>query len=197
MQTFTIGLGHNWFIRALGRNPLTRATDRVEAIAVVLAILVALAAVPIAGAIGTSVYDTRSRTYAEQAQTRHPVAAIAAADSTALAAPNTVAFAVRATWRAADGEHKATVVRENPVKAGDRLDIWVNESGAPVDPPGSPNRAGFDAAAAAMLSWGAVVVVLAGILTVLRWSLDRRRYQQWDREIGASANGSGGRTNHQ
>ena len=53
MQTFTIGLGRYWWMRALGRNPLVRRSDRVEALAVALAIVITVVATPIAGAIGT------------------------------------------------------------------------------------------------------------------------------------------------
>ena len=196
MQTFTIGLGRYWCIRALGRSPLVRATDRIEAVAVMLAIVVALIAVPIAGAIGTSVHDTRARIYAEQAQTRHIVTAIATTNSTALAT-NSGFSMVRVKWSAPGGEHAATLIRDKPIKAGQPVDIWVDQAGAYADSPLAPGRAGFDAVVAAVLAWCAVVGVMAGLTQGLRWRLDRRRYAQWDTEISTLANGNDGRTNLQ
>ena len=73
MQTFTIGLGRGWWVRLLGRNPLVRTSDRIEVMVLGLAVLLTVVAVPIAGAIGTSVYDAHTRVYAEEAQTRHQV----------------------------------------------------------------------------------------------------------------------------
>ena len=195
MQTFTIGWGRNWCIRALGRNPLVRATDRIEAIVAVLAILLALISVPIAGAIGTSVHEARTRIYAEEAQGRHIVTAVATGNS--VATPNTGAFAVRVKWSVAVGDHVATLIRNEPVRAGAPLDIWVNKAGANVSPPSTPSSVGIEAVAVAVVSWLAIAGVAAGIAYGIRWSLNRRRYAQWQREISAWADGNGGRTNHQ
>jgi hypothetical protein len=38
MQTFTLGLRRSWWIRVLGRNPLVRTSDRVEALVLALAV---------------------------------------------------------------------------------------------------------------------------------------------------------------
>ena len=40
------------------------------------AIIVSLVATPVAGAVGTAVYGARLQLYAEEAQTRHPGAAV-------------------------------------------------------------------------------------------------------------------------
>ena len=82
MDTFTLDWGRSWTIRAFGRNPLVRFSDRVEAVVLVLVFATALAVIPVAGAIGTAVYESRARLYTEQAQTRHTVAATAIEDST-------------------------------------------------------------------------------------------------------------------
>jgi hypothetical protein len=41
------------------RNPLLRASDRIEALVVALAVMVSLLAVPVAAAVGTAVHDSR------------------------------------------------------------------------------------------------------------------------------------------
>ena len=73
LGTFTVRLPRWRFARLFGFNPLVRISDRVEAFVVVLAVVVMLLAVPIAAAVGTAVYDSRSRQYTEQAQTSQVV----------------------------------------------------------------------------------------------------------------------------
>ena len=76
MQTFAIGMPRRWLAcLAAVHNPLVRASDRLEAFVTLLMIIAVTMAVPVAGAIGTAVHDTRSQMYAEQAKTRHAVAA--------------------------------------------------------------------------------------------------------------------------
>ena len=77
MQTFTIGLGHRWWIQVFRRNPLVRRSDRIEVLVLGFAVLLTVVAIPVAGAIGTFVHDARTRVYAEEALTRHEVTATA------------------------------------------------------------------------------------------------------------------------
>jgi hypothetical protein len=77
MEHFTIGLGNHWWVQAFGRSPLVRRSDRIEAIVLVLAVILIVVAIPIAGAIGTFVLDERTRAYAEEAHSRHQVLATA------------------------------------------------------------------------------------------------------------------------
>lgn len=58
--TFTLRLPRlPVLVRLKGRDPLVRSVDRVEALILTLAIAVSLIAVPIAGAIGTSLFDAK------------------------------------------------------------------------------------------------------------------------------------------
>jgi hypothetical protein len=70
MQTFTIGMGHRWWIQIFRRNPLVRPSERVEVLALSFAVLLTVVAIPVAGAIGTFLHDARTRVYAEQAHSR-------------------------------------------------------------------------------------------------------------------------------
>jgi hypothetical protein len=110
MQTFTIGLGRGWWVRLLGRNPLVRTSDRIEVMVLALAVLLTVVAVPIAGAIGTFVYDAHTRVYAEEAHTRHQVTATAIEDGTVVAQPKSLSFTARATWTAAGRGHSEIVM---------------------------------------------------------------------------------------
>lgn len=70
MLTFTVD-PRRWFqVHTFGRNPLVRGSDRLEAVIIVLAILVSLLAVPVAGAVGTAVYDARRAQYLTEARTQ-------------------------------------------------------------------------------------------------------------------------------
>ena len=85
MDTFTVRLPRWPFVQWLfGRNPLIRLSDRVEALVLVFAVVVSVLAAPMAAAVGTAVYDSRSTFYAEQAQNRRTVTATVIDDSAAL-----------------------------------------------------------------------------------------------------------------
>ena len=71
MQTFTFDPRRWWVTPAVCRNPLVRRIDRVEPLAIMLAIVVSLLVIPVAGAVGTAVYDDRADLYAQEARTRH------------------------------------------------------------------------------------------------------------------------------
>jgi hypothetical protein len=65
-QTFTVRLPA-WRICALfRRNPLVRASHRVEALVLAVVVMVSLLAIPVAAAFGTAVYDSRRDVYAQQ-----------------------------------------------------------------------------------------------------------------------------------
>lgn len=187
MQTFTIGLGRLWWIRAFGRNPLVRRSDRIEAAVFMLAVLIVVITTPVAGAIGTSVHDAHARLYAEEAHHRHQVIATAIEDGAVVPHPNTVLFTVRAKWSAAGHDHSGIVAWADQARAGEQRDIWVNDQGEQVGPPSPLSRAVDDAVAIAVLVWVGVAAAAAGSVYVVRRWLDRRRYLQWDREINACA----------
>ena len=123
MQTFTIGLGRGWWVRLLGRNPLVRSSDRIEVMVLSLAVLLTVVAVPVAGAIGTFVYDAHARVYAEEAQIRHQVTATAIEDGTVVIQPKSLSFTARATWSATRRDHTEIIMWSDQMKAGDQQSI--------------------------------------------------------------------------
>jgi hypothetical protein len=60
-----------------------RVSDQVEGLLLIMVFATAMLVTPIAGAIGTVVYETRARVYAEESQTRHTVTATVVEDSSA------------------------------------------------------------------------------------------------------------------
>jgi len=191
MDTFTVDWGRSWTIRALGRNPLVRFSDRVEAAVVVLVFATALAITPVAGTIGTVVYESRARLYTEQAQTRHTVAAMAIEDSTAILDQDAEVFWTEARWRVNGAEHVGSVDSANATKAGDELDVWVDGSGNQVAAPTPTWRAAVDATFAGGGAWLTAMAGVVGLSMFVCMWLTRRRYCGWDREWQALVSNDG------
>lgn len=58
--TFTLRLPRSSVLSRLrGHNPLVRSVDRIEALIMTLAVALSLIAVPIAGAVGTALFDSK------------------------------------------------------------------------------------------------------------------------------------------
>ncbi|WP_423797523.1 Rv1733c family protein [Mycolicibacterium mageritense] len=192
METFTLSFRWGLLIRMLGRNPLVRVSDRIEALLLALVFVTALLAVPVAGAIVTAVHDSRAQTLVEQARNRHLVAATAIED--AIQAPDAargVNAAVQARWRVGAVDHTELVTARADVKAGDPVDIWVNAAGNRVAAPAPAWQAGTAALLTAAAYWlvmvGAAFLLWAGVHLVVV----RSRTTGWDRALELLADGSG------
>lgn len=197
METFALHLPRWWIIRVCGRNPLIRLTDRIEAAMLVLAVAVSITALPVAAAVATAVHAAHAAAYAEQARTRHPVTAIAVHDSTDIVRPFAVTSTVTARWHTPRGDHTGPLESDSAVKAGDRIDIWVNDAGDPVTAPPPVSQAGIEAVSAAVTLWVCATACAAALFTLVRVLLGRCRSAAWEKAIVHLANGDGGRTNSQ
>ncbi|MCW2511942.1 MAG: hypothetical protein JWR11_984 [Mycobacterium sp.] len=183
-----------WVLRAAGRNPLVRGTDRLELLIVAVGILAVVVGAAFAGALGTAVHDARSRVYVAQAQTRYPVDAEAIDDSTVvLGIRDTTATRVNARWRANGTEHTGSVNLDGVVKTGDPLTVWVDLNGNRVDAPAPTSQAGWDAVIAAYAAWQTVALAAAGFIWWGRARIDRRRDSAWERDIRCLIHDNGGR----
>jgi hypothetical protein len=193
MDTFTMRLPR-WpiLLRLLGRDPLVRTTDRIEALVFVLALVVSLLAAPIAAAVGTAVYDSRRHIYAEQAHTRHTVAATVTDVPTPQQILRTGTTTVSARWTAAGAEHTGTVKAQPPVNTGDTVEIWVDSNGAQVTAPTPTTRTAVEAAMGALVIWICVAATAATVFTVTRAVCDRIRFSRWQHDLDSMVgNGDG------
>jgi hypothetical protein len=193
MDTFTVRLPR-WpiLLRLRGRDPLVRATDRIEALVFVVVVVVSLLAAPIAAAIGTAVYDTSRRAYAEQAETRHTVAATVTDVGVSPQIVRTGTTTVPARWTAAGTEHTGAVKVQSTVETGDTVEIWVDNNGAQVPAPSSTSRAAAEAAMGALVLWICMVAIAATLFTVTRAACDRIRFRRWQHDLDSLAgNGNG------
>jgi hypothetical protein len=183
MDTFTVRLPR-WpiLLRLAGRDPLVRITDRIEALVFVVVVVVSLLAAPIAAAIGTAVYDTSRRAYAEQAETRHTVAATVT-DVGVSAQIVRTGTTVPARWTAAGAEHTGAVKVQSTVETGDTVEVWVDNNGAQVPAPSSTSRAAAEAAMGALVLWICMVAIASTLFMVTRAACDRIRFRRWQHDL--------------
>ncbi|VBA50104.1 Rv1733c family protein [Mycobacterium pseudokansasii] len=174
MDIYTLRRPHPlaaWLSRWARRMPTARGFEVLLAIWVAV---VVLAGLPIAVVVGTGEHESRSRFYAGQAQTRQSVTAVVTSDKAAhqeLADPQMVS--VPARWVVGGVEHAGPVDAPRGVKAGDSVDIWVDENGYHV---GLPLRTALDDAVAAGLSaWLIMAAVTAVFLAGVWMVADRAR----------------------
>lgn len=177
--------------RLFSRDPLVRTTDRIEAAVVTLAALVVVVAAACAGALATMVHDARAETYLEQAKTRHPVVAIAVEDSKQTTTPETTATTVYARWQANSADHADVLSWDEDVKAGDRLQIWVDADGNRVSQPSPISRAVTDAVSVAVVAWLSAVLAVTTLVAAVRAHACSTRDAQWEHAIRRLFDGEG------
>jgi hypothetical protein len=199
--------GHrSWCVaRAFGRNPLLRWTDRIEAWVIVFAIVAVLAATPVCAVAGAGVYRSHRALYAAQSLARQSVTATVVETDPPPHTPHATSTAVLVMWLVgADGArggevqvgHTEWVSTDRAVKAGDRIDIWVNDVGTPVAPPTPPSQAALDAVGFGAGMWSVATLGLLAAVGMVRSPLNRIRGVQWEREIKGFADGGRSKRPH-
>lgn len=180
METFTWDPRRWLIVRVLGRNPLLRPSDRLEALVVLVAIVAALVAVPVAGVVGAATYGALDRSYAQQARERHPVRA-----QVIDAHPAVLGVAVaQVRWTVPGGEQRSAVLGlVDRVRPGEAVDIWVDAAGNPTAPPAPAWHAVGAAAGAVVLTLLTASAALALLLAAVVHQLDRSREARWERDL--------------
>jgi hypothetical protein len=171
-----------WVSRALGRSPLVRLVDRVEALAVLGVVIAALAVIPAAMSAGTMAYDAGVKTAEAEASTRHSVDALVI-EGVGLPTDFDTPSYVRVRWTEGAKTRTEQVVGTATTKAGDRMKVWLDDNGKVVAAPSNTTDAQINAVAVATTLW--ISVVAAGALAAfgVRRGLDRMRHRAWDREL--------------
>lgn len=186
-----------WAACAFARTPLVRATDRIQAWAVVAGLVLLVAAAYPAMTVGRLGYTVRSQDVATEAAHRHPVQATAVADSmtdpTQVESTSTSFFA-HVRWTAQNGAHDTTTKVDGPVKAGAAVRIWVDDQGKVTAPPLTDTDARVDAFATTALMWLTMAAIIGGALLGLRSTLGRARGRGWDRSLRELVDNGGGST---
>jgi len=171
-----------------GGNPLSRGTDRAEAMVVILSVLFALVLVPVMLTFGSLTYASLADQSARQFRDRYETVAVLTAN-----APDTAGSTrgeavggkskVAARWQLRDGATRTGLVEADAgSKAGTEVSVWLDESGRPVDPPLSTVDLVGAGVLVAVFGWLGAVGLLAFGCWGLHRAFDRRRYRAWDSE---------------
>ncbi|MGV0813139.1 hypothetical protein ABQF34_14355 [Mycolicibacterium boenickei] len=181
-----------WVWRAIGRNPLVRGADRLEAWAMILAAVCLVLVIPHAVTVGQNVHDEILRTAEIQAKTRTPTQATVTDVTPPIADEG--AGVVTITWTANGAPHTGAIQRGPTTKVGDTIDVWVDQTGRRVPAPISAASAGTYAGAAAVSAWLGTLLLCGMALVAVRALLDRRRLRTWSAELRVLLDHGDGRT---
>ena len=170
----------------LGRNPLRRRTDRIEAWISAGLLAVFLISAPLLGtSIGRWVHQGGVREQRAQ-QSWHQTPAVLLATAPA---PHRYAFRlswqnavpVPARWSGPGGQPRSGEVPAPPgSRAGQLVQVWVDGSGRVTGPPllgAELSRRVVGAEVLAPLALGVALLIVA---FVVRWLLNRRRLRDWE-----------------
>ena len=179
-----------WRTMLWRRNPLMRGSDRLESGLMVLAVMLVLLAIPVAAAIGSTVFVSTSATAQQQATTRHQTTAVVVANEPASGFSVNPPATTKVQWTVGGAVHDGTVAARG-AKVGDQMTIWTDDSGNQTSPPMTGAQAIGEAVGTAFLCWSIVGGTLLLLMAVLRRLLNRHRYAQWGREWRTIANSRG------
>jgi hypothetical protein len=170
----------------LGRNPLRRRTDRIEAwISAALLAAFLIGAPLFASSLGHWVHQGGLAEQRAQ-QSWHQTSAELVTDAARvpmyefrLSWQNTVA--VRARWTGPAGQPQSGVVSApSGSRAGQTVQIWVDGSGRATGAPLGAAELGRRVVGAEVLAPVALAVLLFCLAGVVRWVLNRRRLKAWE-----------------
>lgn len=184
-----------WWIGALGRNSVGRRSDRIEALAVLTALALAVLAIPFAVHVEDATYRSHVHLAAEQAQTRHPVHAVVLEGSTGMPTDFDAPVSVLAQWHEGNRVRTEEIVSPGVVATGASLTVWVDTAGRVVTAPLTTTDVRVSAISVGWTVW--VMVAIAGGLAAvgLRLRLDRHRARAWERALALLAHNDDGWAN--
>ena len=167
------------------RNPLRRASDRLETAVLGLLLAAFFAAAPFAAqAAGNQASAWFGAEQRAQVSAVHQVRAVvlqtpvnwnAYVDGMALGAM------ADARWTAPDGHPRTGVIPvPDNAKAGSTVLVWTDQAGEPANPPMRHAQVAGRVALAEGLAVFALAVALITVAGLVRWALNRRRLAAWD-----------------
>jgi len=172
-----------WLSSVFTSNPLARRVDRAEGWAVGVALAVVIGAVPVSIDVSHTIQASEAKTIAVAAATRHPVDAVAVTASEAKTRGTATTYWARLQWFDRSVTHQDTVRVPQPMKAGDRIPIWVDDTGKRTTPPRTEADARAGGIGAGLMLWLMVAALTGWAVSLLRRLFDRLRYRGWDRDI--------------
>ncbi|MGW6497945.1 Rv1733c family protein [Nonomuraea angiospora] len=168
----------------LGRNPLRRRSDRLEAAGAAVMLVLLLLSVWAAVVVGRLIYEKGLQAERAGPGIRQSVTATLVRD-----APYTVPAGdgdngmvlTPARWKAPSGVQKTgQVAVPAGTRAGTAVKVWIDGRGELTRPATSHAETLTSAAATAFLVVAGSAVTLMSAFRIFRWLLDRGRYAAWD-----------------
>ncbi|MFE7422768.1 hypothetical protein [Rhodococcus sp. NPDC057529] len=178
-----------WRLRPWSRNQLMRASDRFEAMIVLLTAAVVLLLIPVAAAFGTATHTRLERQAQALAAGVHHVPAVLL-EGTYLA-PGTPDYAIRpvgtqntarARWTTPDGERTGAVPTATPAKAGQTITISVDADGNLTGPIPDSRENTVLAVTAACGLWALTAGTVLLIAALAHRLFTRNRLRRWAHE---------------
>jgi hypothetical protein len=190
MSTVKERSGELWVLRqsrrlGIGKNPLRRRSDRIEAVVLWCGLVVALLLIPVAAAVGTGVGNASAESAARQRAVLHEVKATTLENTERVvpSAPGDVVSRARVGYVDANGFARDGVTSVViGTKAGDQVTIWLDRSGNIVPGPRSGADSSSFGATVGFLTLTGSWLLLWGIVRLARVPLDRRRARDWGNE---------------
>lgn len=179
-----------WVSQLSGKSPLVRHSDRNLARLAVALTVVALLAVPVLAAVGSTFVAQRLEMSERQRMTHSRVSAVLMEDAPpptdrrANSLMNGVVTAqVPASWQLPNGvERHGSVSVDQRAAAGTAVDIWVDQTGAKVEPPLTAEQTAAGGVAQAVAIWIVFTLGLAGVYWITRIKCSRVSSTEWDAE---------------
>lgn len=183
-----MSLRHLMAIRTRGcaRNPLRRRIDDVETAIMTGLVVLFLVVGPLLCIVTGRLADAAGLREQRAEQAWRPVKAVLEQSAAQGLAGQDAAWGaawVQARWRAPNGRDKSGPIAVGlTAKAGQKVTIWVTDSGQVTHPPLSHGEV-LDGIANAAMATAAGVAALFGIVAaVIRAAINRRRMADWTRD---------------
>ncbi|MGX4693925.1 Rv1733c family protein [Streptomyces sp. JNUCC 63] len=164
------------------RNPLRRTSDAVEAWILLVAWILAVAGGVLAGVLTAGAMQRSADRV--RAETR-PLPAVLTQDATHGATRPTSGALMWGTvrWTGPDGSvHTGRTRVPASATPGTHVTVWTNGHGVLTSPPASRADSAFQSTLGGLWAGTAAAGVVIGGAKLVRSRLDRRRFDQWDKE---------------
>lgn len=186
MSNYSAPWARIWRLRPWYGSPLLRGSDRFETAVWLCAVVVALIAVPLAGAVGTASYSAAALRIQSDNSTKVAVPAVVSARPAVVVTGDhptaTDRYQAAVRWERDGRAHTATITVPESAQPGDTVDVWVGPDGGPAAPPLDSTAAASSGVSAGIGLLIGIWSVIWGLVWLLRRLLTRRRHATWERE---------------
>ncbi|MFI6596598.1 hypothetical protein ACIBHX_10120 [Nonomuraea sp. NPDC050536] len=161
-------------------NPLRRVSDRLETLAMAMAIALFLISIWPSIVVGRMAADAHRRVPAGEHQVVATILTDVPTPSVPFGETATRARAT-ATWTTPAGGQRTGQV-DAPVFAvkGDRVRVWIDATGSPVTPPPGPSEIWLYGVCSTLFVLMSAAALVCLLFAGFRWGLDRRRSARWE-----------------